>query len=364
MALFLQILGILFLIILFVVGIYVFIFVRATRRVKKLSQLDSFYGGLHGFKAPARIKLIRLSEPEWTNPEQIEPIINEMMAQGFKSVGTYMVPNTHSSVQYQFLLHPIHGGTQASFVSQEDGLTVILHEHPKFGIWSEAFWKYTSGKTLTVSNAQYGECFNVHPNHPKYFLKDASIFELIDEIRKKRSVEPYEPVTPENFPILIESLYAEEMDWRNLQGYLTDEELQRFVTSADIELDQSDLDIVRSLVIDSASEGLSEACQDSFIKTTSMPVAEWEAIRDHLVVIHDRMSGEDAASFLDSTPGLGEHLEDDIEALEELESATTSIRQAFAEINQKLPKNLQFKPLGQVEKPISADIYLTTEEIL
>ncbi len=369
MQLFLQILGIIFLIILAVLGLYFFVFMRALRRIKKGSQINSVYGGIDGMEIPARIELIRVSEPEWTNPVHIESLFNEITRQGFKPLGTYIAPNAPSSEQYQFLLHPILGGTLAGFVSDKDGLTVVLHEHPSFGIWAETFWKYTSGKLFTASNAKHTEHLDAPPKHPKIFLKEASVFKLIVSIRNQRKAEPYETVTQDSFPKLIQSFYAEEMDWRNTRGYLTETELQRLATAADIQLSRQDLELAHLLALESANEGLSEACRDTFIKTTTLSVAEWETIREQLVIIHERMSAGEAANFLEQSIWACENIEDDtleneIEALEELDVETTAIRQAFADINIKLPHEVQFKKLGEVNKPVGADIYLSPPEIL
>ncbi len=99
-----------------------------------------------------------------------------------------------------------------------------------------------------------------------------------------------------------------------------------------------------------AAEELDDSLRMQFLEESKISAAEWERVRDDVVIIHDKMTQElfdEAVSpwlEVGKPPDVGEE-------------PGERPREVFARLNEQLPPHDQFQRLGKVSTPIEADVY-------
>ncbi len=144
------------------------------------------------------------------------------------------------------------------------------------------------------------------------------------------------------------------MDWRASRGGPTNDEVRRIAGGT---YDEKVIEATREILSAQAAEQLAFACQEHFLKESAMSALEWERIRHRLVIIHDRLSHERALS------PLNDRIEDDssLPLLTDDEIASMTVRNAFNRANNRLVEGKRLEKIGEVEKPLGADIYVARE---
>jgi hypothetical protein len=108
-----------------------------------------------------------------------------------------------------------------------------------------------------------------------------------------------------------------------------------------------------------ASIALTEAIRDHFLEESPLSAAEWEKLRDRMVIIHDRMLPALVASeFLSWSFGEDEAPFDDDEEQEPPSyPAGLTPRRGFEHLNSTLPAARRFQKIAELSEPVPADIY-------
>src|SRR5262249_67199 len=100
---------------------------------------------------------------------------------------------------------------------------------------------------------------------------------------------------------------------------------------------------------------LEESLRENFLKGNTVSAAEWEKIRNRLLIIHDRLPPDWISEELLELDGEGEYVDPGVF------DSGPSRRGAFADYNNALPGHRRFRKLGEVPAPISADVYCAPE---
>ena len=104
-------------------------------------------------KLPAFVSLLRVENPDWTNPEAIRQQTEPLLACGFEDAGVYAVDKM-PGVLIRMMCQP------------HTGVAAHIHDHPRQGSWSEMVTRYEDGSTQSVSTlAPTGM------KHPEWFRK-------------------------------------------------------------------------------------------------------------------------------------------------------------------------------------------------
>ena len=98
------------------------------------------------------------------------------------------------------------------------------------------------------------------------------------------------------------------MDWRNGRGGPTEREIRAIAAESGFEDDDALVEATREQMQEQALADLDETLRERFSRETSLSVAEWERVRDRLVIVHDRLTPE----MLDETAA--EWVDDDVPA--------------------------------------------------
>jgi len=105
----------------------------------------------------------------------------------------------------------------------------------------------------------------------------------------------------------------------------------------------------------SLADLISECCRDEYLEKADHSAREWEEMRDDVVIVHDRSL---AGSLIDELPEVeGISTNASFEALLQLTNKSMT-REDYVEHLSKLSEGSRPKLIGNVSKPIAADIYL------
>jgi len=329
---FLQIAGIIFVLLIVLITIFIF-WIRA--RIKKFVQ------ELGDSQSPARIHLVRRDTPEFAHPRDAEESIEQAEKAGFSRIGSFVIPE-------------MPGICLAAFVNRDNNLYAIIYDHPRVGVFSDIVAYYAEEGSLTASSMPLGGSLDQRPGHVKVFLKGGSITELMNLLEKNLDGRELRRLTLESFKEDFEQAYADEMDWRASRGGPTEDEVRR---SAGGKYDDGVIEATKETLSAQAAEQLTIACQEHFLKESAMSALEWEKIRDRAVIIHDRLTHVSALAFLDDT----REDDSDLPLLTDDEKASMTVRNAFGRANNRLAEEKRLEKIGEVEKPVGADIYVLPE---
>jgi len=356
-----KILGVVFVVLLLVIGGGL-LYLRF-----KLRQLFNGLGdALEGLGAggmgpmPPRLHLRRRESIEWEHRGEVESLVADLAERGFVDAGRYEVDE-------------MYGLSLQAMTNVEQAVTNVIYEMEPVGVWVDFVTRYASGGSLTVSSAPQGGEMDYPPDHVKIYDKAATPLELYDRLLAERRDEPYAPVQPEEFADVMAQAYADEMDWRNLRGYATEDEVRRIAAASGEDLTDETLQAMLSQYADHAAEGLSQAARERYLATCDLSAAEWEKVSDRVVVVHYRLTTEMVCTLVEyqfeQPDSEGDDDDDDeydpLAPLERLggEAAVVglSAREIFRRFNDLLPDGRRFRQLGSVVQPLEAELWVMAE---
>lgn len=359
MAVFLQLLGILFLLVLVLIfGAYL-LWLRQLRRFVHLA--DALNGDEQMPMAlPPRIKLQAL-EPG-TSDAEFEPeataLIEQFLALGFASCGRYVLGELYG-VRLEGLCDPARR------------LWGVVYQHAAAGVFCDVVARFEPTGLVTVTTAPHGAELEVPPGHEKVHLHDAAPSELVAAMAAQLAGRSPAAVSPAGFTAGFEAAWADEMDWRNLRGFATDDEIRRTMAPDGGPVDEAVVAELRRQYDRASAVALSDAARAEYLASTSFSGAEWQQLHGRLVVIHDRLPRAVLADTFAEWLELGEEAgpdEDDPRSVDRFlarwgggANLSDSPRHWFASANAALAASERFHKLGEVTKPLPADIYAAAE---
>jgi hypothetical protein len=356
MDLFLKTLGVIFLAILLVGGLFaalvtwrIWRFFRQIRR-QMADTLDRFVVGM---VPTAKITLQSVSHPDWTDLERIEEFAGPLRTVGFVDVGMYDVVPAMSRLLV--LLHP------------DEQLYAVVRQQPAHGVSldlmapmaDETAWVYSTDPQRTLLDPPDFVVARSFPKLAAPMLLARMLADLPDG--------PRQPVSRAVFPKFYETLWAREFAWRVERGGLTDDEIERATqssTGGGAIIDQSEM--LRLQWDGAVREYYQDQLQDSLLATGRFTAQEWEKIRERVRFVHDKLGWEDLLQLCDLSPVMaddevGDTQEEQIAREAERIAAAFPPKIAFPRINDLLLPHSRFQKIGTVDGPLAADVYLAPE---
>lgn len=301
-------------------------------------------GGILAAQQPPRITLRPSVSPDWEDPEAVDECCAALRGDGFSETGRYRIPEMGD-------LHVV------AFTHPSENYVAIVYDHAEVGVFADVVALFEGGESLTVGNAPTGGELDQRDGHPKIIDSELSPGEMVERLRRESRGRTPRAIPAEQLPGEFERAYAEEMDWRLARGGATEEEIRRVADGIHDDFDEEQIGAARACANMQAAVAMSTACLDTFMEQTLMSVAEWEKIRESVVVVHDQ---------LDTTMVIGEfrtnvELPDPLdESLDSFDPGQRTARQIFMHLNAMLPPVLRYTLIGQVSEPAEADVYAGT----
>ena len=195
-----------------------------------------------------------------------------------------------------------------AWVNPDQAAIAVVYEHPVAGAWMDFVSRYDDGTRITFTNTGQGGGLDHQPGHlieRRPGLDPRSLYQEFFEARPER---PAIPVRADEFVAVFEKAYADEMDWRNGRGGPTEREIRAIAAESGFEDDDALVEATRERMQEQALDDLDATLRQRFSRETSLSVAEWERVRDRLVIVHDRLTperlDETAAEWVDEdVPG-------------------------------------------------------------
>jgi hypothetical protein len=326
---FLQIIGGLFLLV--VIAILVG-FWLLKRQLKKIGEAFMDAAGAATTATPTEIDLVEVINDDWSSSPKVLRYAKELGALGFERGSACRVEQ-------------IPGLWVYAMADPMESLYAVIYNHPQAGVWFDIVARYLDDTSITYSNSPMGHQLDHRPGHDKHYDQSgtpASFLGLCTAAHKGRGLRP---ATTGSFKTDFETAYREEMEWRNGRGGPTETEIRRI---ADGEYDEDTITAAHSLLARQASESLDETLLQRFLEQSTYNAAEWERIRDRIVIIHEKKPLDDVEEEV------SDWAETDCEPPLDGESP----RVYMERINSRLSPDEQFKKLGELSDPVGADVYV------
>lgn len=342
-------------------------------RLRKLAAgIGHLFKGLSSDVPPFLIKLESADEIDWEYKSVVKRTSKELKRLGYQPAGDWTIPQFDSR-------------HLRAFVNPDKGTYVALYEHPEIErVVAEVSSLLTDSSTITTTNAPYDGL-----SRPEFApltgiqvdlnANPIAVIEIHEALVARRGDRRAKPVTANEFEDTYTSVYARNMDWRIDRGTLTDDEVRRI--SEHTGDDPPDAKKIRKVQADwreAIDNFMNLRIQDRFLNTETFSKEEWEAKKERIIFVHDRMDQDAMKETLgwhvvdkDSHVVQDEFGESSEEANEKLQKAMKQITPAFEDVSFRegfkgaqplLPEHRRYNFICKLVGDYPADVYLAPEK--
>ena len=309
---------------------------------------------------PFRIKLKPCPAGDWEHSDQRDARHAELCELGFEPIGDFSVEPT--GVTMRAYVHP-HRVTYAT-----------VYEHPAVGVWCDLYRSYQDESSFTYSTTASPQ-MDSPPYKTVQQFQDAALAEVAEQLWRDSPERGMTVVAPEDFPKFFEAAYAREMNWQMTRGGPTEEEIRRVAEAEGTECTPQQMRAIQSQWRYRISTFISQRQLARFRKQSAMTPAEYEALSDRLIAVHDRMPPELVLGVVDDEYIVDfDSEQEDADSQEDGQSSPQKIdqvrawcresspRQAFRSLLDDLSAADRFELLGTVDRPAAGDIWLKSDD--
>ncbi|MCP4691296.1 MAG: hypothetical protein GY859_24835 [Desulfobacterales bacterium] len=329
-----KILGIVFLVILIILGLGFLFIRRKWRQFKELAAMD-------GPMPPMKIHLNEDLDPRWKNEKEASTRIGEIKSFGFVEGRAYTVKEMPD---VRFI----------SFFSANREISVVFSKHDQEFFWTDFCVEYEDGSALTVSNAPMGDEMETRPEVKKLFLKETDIPGLYDVLKKEMAPGPKKKIDDENFRSEFEKSYQEDVEWIARQGGVSEEMVRTIAERDDMDLDEEEIQEAMREVKLKEIRNWHDACIENALERKKAPPEKWDLYKSKLFIVSELMQPLPFVEYLDERM---DFTAKQCESFETLAKEMESITGLFKKINGSLSPDLRAKRVGRTSSPIKAEIY-------
>jgi hypothetical protein len=280
---------------------------------------------------PAEVHLSPLKAGEWKKPSAVKQAETQLGSLGFSDIG-------------EFKIDEMPSGRLHAMMKQSEGLWAVVYEVAG-NILIDIVANYEDGTSTTWSNVKTA-ALDARPGHDKVREPDADAVRVYELAKESENKKPRKPVSAAGFVPDFEKAYRDEMAWRMARGGPTRDEIRRVAIAGGRNISEEQLNEAERVIREENAEKLLDAFRKNFVESNQVTAAKWEAVRDRVVFVHERMTVDEAMDLLGGNAPVG----------------TTTVREAFASTNLALPPRERYELLGTIEQPAPCDVYVMPEE--
>lgn len=344
----LQIFGVIFLLILLIVGFFGF---RIWRGLRKLKGGSDDFVRLLSVLPPINFELESMDSSQWLHPRELRENSALLTKLGFEDEGLHLCFIGEVEAHMAIWWHP------------SKHLTVVVYEIINHNDESaDPFLYYdmlinTTDRVIAVSTNTVP---NLFPDNPKFQAIKSEAKDLKQLLASFKSALPdgikLKPISSGKEFYLESTLRYNRWLWQKPQ--LTSPEMHNVYGQMGIDLTDELLDTLLDHAAEEASMQLNDHLISVFTQRSKISAAQWEQIRDRLVIVHNEMTNADfyqSLYQLFSYEQLEPH-EDEIETLQEAklsQAPTRALEDLCQSLNLKLPKRI-----ARLSNPVEAHFYL------
>ncbi len=310
-----------------------------------------------------RITLKPTTSVQWHQLDTIEATSAVFESLDYQRIGDFESPEM-PEVYLRAFWHP------------QEFSYAVLYDHQQAGVFADLAQDLEDHTHLTVSCAPESGLdqpeFHQLIRLPIDLTKTPeAVGQLHEEISRARAGRQPQQLSAQDFESYFTQSYARLMDWRIERGSVTAAEVQRVAALGGMEApNPTEIEHVQLIWRTGIAAFVENQIKAEFLKTTTLSVAEWEAQRDQIWVIHENLQQDPLIEELaDQMVG---DLEDEAKAEQAYQAAKTqlksaftndSIRQGFVIAQSLLPESQRSTLIGSVSAPFPGDLYRRPEHL-
>jgi hypothetical protein len=306
-----------------------------------------------GNSTPARVTLYR-SDSDWHHADDAVKLEAAIGSLGFMPADKYEVEEMQD-IQLSAFFHP----AQSAFA--------VVYDHPVAGVWFDMVTKYPDDTTASTSTVKTPTLIEI-PGDLVIKNTAFSVREAWDTLLAQRKPGPWIAMDADNFVAVFEASYARYMDHVLAKGSIDQKFVRESGKALGMKGEYSDeqYDEAQRIEEERMRQQISDACLDNFIKQSKLTAAQWEACRERALVIHERMTVDEAVEnftgwapeFASPPYGPKAGCAETDARITAAKAETTDPLELFDKLNTLLPSRRAFLKLGDVKLPVRANVML------
>lgn len=334
----LKILGVVFLVLIgLVIAFFIWLFFRVKSGVEQQARVAAIEEGMN----TPTVVLEPNAHPSFAQPEAVAKLVEQVAAVGATTCGNYDVPAADTRLcAYRMETPPVY---------------VVVYDHDQVEPWIDVVLRFSQDSSFTASTAP--EFSRGAPRHPDdeilYFAPGTATAVLVQAAAERANAEATLPATPDAFKTCFEE--AAEKSTRYIQTQAVSQEwLSSIAEDAGVELmgdEAAQINFGREAEQVMQTEN---DCLKRLAESGEFTAAQWNDMRDRLVVVWDDMPGDCVSGVFYSHVDIPEELESAVDALEDGHGLA---RERIGQLNAELPEDKRLILVGTVSSPVEADIY-------
>jgi hypothetical protein len=329
----LKIIGVLAIIVVLVLGIGAFWFIRLVRKAIK-EEMENTH-------PPCRVNPVPEPNPQWRNAAQIERYAGELAAVGFERMDAYSIPEL--------------GGLQIlSFMHPRESLYGVIYDHAKIAPTFEIGCDFEDDTGVSGTNTDMGKSLDKRPGYTILWLGNVSAAEVLNAVRAHPATAAPKPVSRDGFIAQFKKEYVRSVNWRMKKGGSSREEIKRQAQADGLELTEEQLEESYQRLRADYLRQLRDGCMSQFLDEQGLSAEEWERIRGEAFAIPETMGVKEISEIIQDVVSLDEEQRHQLSKVEQSfgESAVEVIRRILCENIGALG----LETVGEVQEPVHAII--------
>lgn len=356
MAQFLQILGVIFLVIIAYIAFRVLLLVGKAALI--IYGLKKFVAQVGASASPETIQLVPVAGARWDDASAAA-LAAPLAGLGYEEVGFFDL-DLLGGIRLQAWVHPALG------------LYAVVYTSPQAGVWVDVVTKYTDDTSLTYSNSPHGGKLRQRVGRENVFFNGAGTEELHRRMLAERPDRPTRRLTRDDFVADFERAYAEDIAWRGSPEGFDPEAISpgaALVGMMGGKFSPEQMQRVRESMVRKMYEVVAAQLRPKYRQVAALRDEDWARIEPRLVFVWDTMNMESLRALLPEWDGLPERdqldnfLGDDDEDGDENDESSDHARQWFAQLNASVSADRRLEKVGEVamdldeDEPQTADVY-------
>jgi len=228
-----------------------------------------------GAAPPVRITLCPEPDAEWEHADEVKGAAQQLLAAGFTDAG-------------QFSVNEIPGLSLRAFAHRGESVWGVVYDHPAAGVWADLVIRYEDDTALTVGNPPTGGQMVSPPWSTMNIDSRTDAAALFQKALQAAEDKPRQPVSADTFVDVFTRAYTREMDWRNLRGGASEEEIRRVAADDVGDYDSGMIAQAQEQARAQAAEGVTVLLTEKLLEHRQLSEQE----RYRLLVVHDRLEDD------------------------------------------------------------------------
>ncbi len=308
-------------------------------------------------RLPRRIHLVPATAGDWHDEPGVTERVEVLRGLGFEDVGPFRI-RENPDVCFWALVKP------------EESVMALVHDDAELGVFHEFSTTYQDGGAFNLLDIEWSPYLDSLPNNVTVGVPPAPTTDLYRRFLGERPDRPSVAISAEAFVPHFERSHADIADWVNSRGGMSAAQIRRLNLKSGIELDDVQLSNIRNQVRQLALTDLDQSLRERFLSAWARDAEKCPDRDDQLILIHDGLDTNRLYEYFLSV------FDEEFRAAEAAERSevydpwldgephnpeppwqTLPPRAAFPTLNARLPEEERYEKLGELDWPISVDVY-------